>query len=530
MAQDAAEVPADVQAEIPALEAPNAETLIGTVLGVLSNIQEMDVFQAIAGEIEVVIPENTARRDVLRLLRGRLNTVEFEDLPDVLERLTRVSQILQQHFNIAEEPPVVDNPPDNAPAAAPHAPAAAPPLFPPNAAAPAFVGGPLTAAHLGMARVKTEDDAEQASVDTVVRTLKLQRLNEFKIKGSIGDPGEKGKLDFGNLSYQIQGGKKRGYTESEICVGVVAAMTAGSELRSYLERVDDLTLEFLFKILRAHFKVQEAASMLAAMQNTVQEDEEALLKFCMKLMIMRDDVNLLSKQEPVPHDPVLVQSRFQHALYTGLQDSSVRQQLKYMLKKTVPPDAKLLEELSDIAITESVCQEKKKNGKKGKKKSESTNADTNVVSKSKKKEKEKPDPLIARLDAQAKAQAAQAAQIEKLTANVNNLTGILTAGQNVGSLAQVANLNLAHLFNVGKNDSACNSSNVNSNANRGGRGGNRGGRGGNNNNRRGGGFCNSCAGANVRYCNHCFVCGLTDHKRSECPTLALANAPEEKNE
>ena len=94
MAQPGEEAPADVQAEIPALEAPNPETLIGTVLGVLSNIQEMDVFHAIAGEIEVVIPENTARRDVLRLLRGRLNTVEFDDLPDVIERLPRVSQIL----------------------------------------------------------------------------------------------------------------------------------------------------------------------------------------------------------------------------------------------------------------------------------------------------------------------------------------------------------------------------------------------------------------------------------------------------
>ena len=127
MAQQGVEAAADVQAEIPALEPPNAETLIGTVLGVLSNIQEMDVFHAIAGEIEVVIPENTARRDVLRLLRGRLNTVEFEDLPDVMERLTRVSQILQQHFQIppahAQEPTAVDNPPDvpdnvnNAPAA-----------------------------------------------------------------------------------------------------------------------------------------------------------------------------------------------------------------------------------------------------------------------------------------------------------------------------------------------------------------------------------------------------------------------------
>ena len=349
----------------PGLGNVNIEILIGTVLGgVLSNVVDMDVFEAIAAEIGVVMPDNPVRRDVLRLLRARLNTTEFEDLADVSERLTRVSQILRDHL----VPPPAAEVQQQAPQ--PIVAAPQPNVAPVHVAvAPAAWHGLLSATAVGNAvpppRIKTEDSAGGDPVDSAVRTLQLQRLNEFKIKGSIGDPGEKGKLDFGNLSYQIQGGRKRGYSDTEICVGVVAAMAAGSELRSYLERVDDLSLDFTMKILRAHFKVQEAASMLAAMQNTAQDEDESLIEFCMKLMIVRDDVNLLSKQEPVPHDPVLVQNRFQHALYTGIRNSNIRQQLKDILKKSVPQDAQLLSELADIALTENICKEKSKSNGKG---------------------------------------------------------------------------------------------------------------------------------------------------------------------
>ena len=62
----------------------------------------------------------------------------------------------------------------------------------------------------------------------IVQTLKLHRLSEFKIKGSIGDPNQEGKLDFRNLSYQIQSGKERGYSDKEICSAVVSAITPGN--------------------------------------------------------------------------------------------------------------------------------------------------------------------------------------------------------------------------------------------------------------------------------------------------------------
>ena len=205
-------------------------------------------------------------------------------------------------------------------------------------------------------------------------------------------------------------------------------------------------------------------------------------------------------------------------------------------------------------MTENICKEKSKSNGKGNgkgKKSDTAKADTNVVSNNKKKQK--PDPLIARLDAQAKAQAAQAAQIEKLTASVSNLTGILTGSENVGgNLAQVANLNLANLLNIGRNAGPVPSSNANAtvgsggscpsqsgyggqgfrgNASFRGMGGNRGqgsNRGRSNNPvqqdarnlNRSSGFCELCVAANARYCNHCLLCGSTEHILKDCPVLA----------
>ena len=65
----------------------------------------------------------------------------------------------------------------------------------------------------------------------------LQRLKDFKINGSIGGPGERDKLSYINLAYQIQNGRTTGFSEAEICAGVIKAITLGNFLRSYLESV-----------------------------------------------------------------------------------------------------------------------------------------------------------------------------------------------------------------------------------------------------------------------------------------------------
>ena len=53
----------------------------------------------------------------------------------------------------------------------------------------------------------------------------VERLKEFKIAGTIGDVGEKDKLSYTSLSFQIQNGKKLGYSEGSICGAVIKAIS-----------------------------------------------------------------------------------------------------------------------------------------------------------------------------------------------------------------------------------------------------------------------------------------------------------------
>ena len=121
-------------------------------------------------------------------------------------------------------------------------------------------------------------------------SLKLHKLREFKINGSIGNPGQKDKLAYGSLSYQIQNGKERGFLEKEICSAVLRAITPGSTLRTYLECCESLKLKSLLKVLRSHFKEKDATSVFTEMSNAVQLGSENELEFCMRLMGMRQKV------------------------------------------------------------------------------------------------------------------------------------------------------------------------------------------------------------------------------------------------
>ena len=69
----------------------------------------------------------------------------------------------------------------------------------------------------------------------------LQKLKDFKISGSIGRSGEKDKLSYTSLAYQIQNGRKAGY-DSEICAGVIKSIAPENHLRSYLESKPSLNV------------------------------------------------------------------------------------------------------------------------------------------------------------------------------------------------------------------------------------------------------------------------------------------------
>ena len=70
----------------------------------------------------------------------------------------------------------------------------------------------------------------------------LQKVKYFKISGSIRGSEEKDKLSYTSLAYQIKKGRKSGYNDNEICVGVIKKIVLGNHLRSYLESKPSLNI------------------------------------------------------------------------------------------------------------------------------------------------------------------------------------------------------------------------------------------------------------------------------------------------
>ena len=205
---------------------------------------------------------------------------------------------------------------------------------------------------------KNSDINVKIETDGVPDTFQIHKFRDFKINGLIGNPGQKDKLSYSSLSYQMQNGRERGFSEKEICSAVIRAITPGNTLRTYLECRECLDLKTLIKILRSHFKEKDSTSVFTELSNAVQMGQENELEFCLRLMGLRQKVLILSKEEDCPYEKKLVQTRFEHALLTGLKNNNIRYELKTVLRGGTFEDEELLQELSQLMVNETEHFEK----------------------------------------------------------------------------------------------------------------------------------------------------------------------------
>ena len=193
----------------------------------------------------------------------------------------------------------------------------------------------------------------------------FQKLKELKINGKIGGVGEKDKLSYISLSYQISNAKKLGYSEEMICGAVIKAITPGSHLRTYLESKHSLTLSSLIEIMRSHFREKDSTSIFSELSNAAQAANESCLEFIIRLMCLREKVVSLSEEEGCPYDRKLVGQRFSHTVLTGLRNNNIRNELRSFLKRKSFSDEALLKVVSEAVTNETEHFEKteKKNAK-----------------------------------------------------------------------------------------------------------------------------------------------------------------------
>jgi len=183
---------------------------------------------------------------------------------------------------------------------------------------------------------------------------------EFKIQGTIGEPGQKDKLTYQSLISQIETGIQRNYSDKEIAVAVIRAVQPGMQLRSYLESVTDLTLQKLRKILRSHYHEKSATELYQHLTTATQQPSEDPQSFLMRALTIRQKIMFASKEADsgITYDSASVQRLFLHAVETGLKEETIRAKIRPALSKQDVTDEELIESMFLAVSAETERQNK----------------------------------------------------------------------------------------------------------------------------------------------------------------------------
>ena len=107
---------------------------------------------------------------------------------------------------------------------------------------------------------------------------------ELKIVGMVGPESQKDRLSFVSLTRQVESGKSKGYTESEVIEAVIRAMWPTLKLRSYVETMEGLTLKKLLQILKAHYKQKSATELYHELTILCQDPKESAEDFLIRAL------------------------------------------------------------------------------------------------------------------------------------------------------------------------------------------------------------------------------------------------------
>ena len=173
---------------------------------------------------------------------------------------------------------------------------------------------------------------------------------EFKISGTIGEPGQTEKLSFVSLTHQIDSGIKRGYKETGIVDAVIRSIAPHSSLRSYIETLPDLNLGKLRKILRIHFREKTASELYQNLSITCQKPKEFPQQFLLRALDLSNKV-LFTSQESNPqfdYGSQLIQNTYLKAFETGLPDDILATNLRPILRKNDLSDEELMRQVNEL--------------------------------------------------------------------------------------------------------------------------------------------------------------------------------------
>ena len=209
-----------------------------------------------------------------------------------------------------------------------------------------------------------EDGVARGRIDGV-ESLSYHKLRQFKINGTIGDPGQKNCVSFSSLCFQIKQGEKQGYSIGEIYTGIIRAIEAGNPFRDVLElEAEDFDRDALLKSLRSHFMERDPNTVFNELRTAVQGPNETAHKFCCRCVALKKRVLMMYAAESVAFDEQNLISTFFRTMSTGLRQSNIRNELRQVFRDADISDDDLLVEVSLAQANEE--ERLKKMGEKGK--------------------------------------------------------------------------------------------------------------------------------------------------------------------
>ena len=213
------------------------------------------------------------------------------------------------------------------------------------------------------------------------RSGSLYQLKECKIRGSIGDPGEKDKVSYYGLLSQIVEKQSEGYDENRIVGAVINAITPGNVFKSRLEMRRTLeghiSLATLQGMLRTHFQESSSNDIFNDLSRAVQGHDENATSYCNRLIVIRDKALSRSIEEGCRIEAAYLRKRFLTSFATGLRNGNIRNELREILKSE-PDDDTLLE-----CIANAVRAEKERADKFAQLKNSNVGAEVSVVQREK---------------------------------------------------------------------------------------------------------------------------------------------------
>ena len=184
-------------------------------------------------------------------------------------------------------------------------------------------------------------------------TTSYTQLKECKIRGKIGDPGEKDTLGYYGLLSEIKERELEGYKPERIVGAVINAVVPGNMFKRRLEMKRNLegtiAMADLLEMLRTHYQERNSNSIMLDLQKAVQGQDETASGFCNRLIVLRDEVMSRSSEEGVPQNAQYLRKQFLSSFQTGLRNGNIRNDLRELLRSGTCSDNELLEEVTEAA-------------------------------------------------------------------------------------------------------------------------------------------------------------------------------------